>query len=315
MKRLVVLLFTLSLSVTLSLSYLTASAQIQDFHKLSREQIRLHKIRKITYYHNNFLNGYDIFDTNGNRIEAYFNLSEYTRRISCYDEHNRLIEESDLDECGMVLAYKTVKYNKKGLPVCTLIRDKNNKVVYIDSSRYNKLNLETDFSRYTVGGRLNYGFKYVYDKNGRLDSKTEYNSLHQLEYRTEYKYDICDRVSEETTYDANGAIEEFWRYTYDEAGNQIQSFCMGNCLIDGGYMKKYDPLGRVTEYAEVDSNYTITSITTFKYNKQGNKIESVEKSPQGFLLQKKEFRYNEKGLLKEFLVDEFDSYTAVYEYY
>lgn len=272
-----------------------------------------YKIKKVSFYHNNEIEEHHLFDTLGNPYESKYYLSIYSKRIRKYDKWQKLVEEVEFDDDDGILDRKVIKYNKAKLPVVMTLYD-NEGILYTDSTFYTRDGKEKEYMRYSKRGNIKFGFLYKYDEKGKLISKKEVDAKKQLAFRTSYKYNKNGRLVTETSYDAADKLDLKWETIYDERGNEVKTYCIGNCS-NGGWVNKFNDASQVIEYIELNDDGTIESVFSYNYDENGNKVETKLMNAKGEIIEIQKIKYNEQNLVIEKWKSGDDIYRAEYEYY
>ncbi len=133
----------------------------------------------------------------------------------------------------------------------------------------------------------------VYSKEDALLSSTScrYNTFHQISFKdaegvtTYYSYDLAGRLSKEV----KGVMQK--TYEYDSLGRLWKCFdWFGNGPEDYSVkMTRYDFLNRITEERIEDAAGKLLSFTSYSYDIEGNKIETVTQTEKGLAIGKTEY--------------------------
>ncbi len=289
-----------------------AFCQMFDVSKLHAKEL---KIKKVSFFHVDELEEDHLFDTLGNLTESKFHLSIYAKRLRKYNSRGKLIEDIEYDDNDSILDRCILHYNKKELPVAVFLYNAKDSILHTDSSRYTKDGREKEFIRYNSKGNVKYAFLFRYDKQGKIVSKKEVNRQKQLEFRTVFKYNTNNRLVEEITYDALGKMDVKWETNYDEKGNEIKTFCTGDCPDGGGWINKYNNENQIVEYIELNENGTVSGVFQYTYDERGNKTEITLMNSLGGIIETQKLKYNDRNLMIEKVKNGEDVYRAEYEYY
>lgn len=160
---------------------------------------------------------------------------------------------------------------------------------------------------------------YKYDSIGKLIEQDNHNELKtpSLSSKKKFIYDENNNLIEKNTYLPDGFLFEKIIYDYDKSDNNIESKCYkydfeGKEVIQFMFKDKYDKKGNKIESIHYDNlgNKEYTEI--YKYDEKGNMIEEVSDFLKDKLPPKKLYTYdNKKNFLnikhynsKDVLVDE-----------
>lgn len=162
-----------------------------------------------------------------------------------YDDDGRLIECKSKGPYGGEPSINQFIYNTQGQLITEIINDGNvceNNYTYDESgNRIKKVQINVDGSEYIT--------EYTYDKNGNVLKIVENR------YITEYIYNKDGKVLQETITSSTGYIDVL-SYNYDEMGMLIQT-------------RRFEHDG------------SISSITDYTYDENGNNIKIVCTLPDG----------------------------------
>ncbi|MBI3502682.1 MAG: hypothetical protein HY063_12900 [Bacteroidetes bacterium] len=89
-------------------------------------------------------------------------------------------------------------------------------------------------------------------------------------YKLQFAFDKNQRLNEKTEYDAFGNQQEKWEYKYDEKGNNVETYCyVSNNMLYRKYIMLYDKKGNMTSKFTFDSNENELNLTVYLYEFYG----------------------------------------------
>jgi len=190
------------------------------------------------------------------RKPAKFKTVERKEREYIVSSNIRLVDKLDFDfnSQGKLInkgKLSTVKYDKQGFPVETII--------YGDSSRIQ--------NKYT----------YKYDKNGRRIESIRYDKSGSPDKKYTYEYDSFGNKIKSTKYNMLGNVEEYYEYKYDDQGNLLEERWVnpdGETEYEITYY--YDNIGRKAEARTHDEESGSTYKYEFKYDDSGGIVEEIK---------------------------------------
>ncbi len=166
----------------------------------------------------------------------------------------------------------------------------------------------------------------VFDERGNIIEETEAKDIISLsgaitgksqnKKKYTYKYDTSGNRVEKSIYHAEGTLWFTYYYKYDDKGNQIESAPDENTLTKNIYKHddkgsliediyilngkqwskkvfKYDLKGNIIEmqlFPDIEKG-TPSSITIYKYDDEGNEVETESHSPEGEIFIKYSYKY------------------------
>lgn len=187
---------------------------------------------------------------------AKFKTVERREREYIASSNIRLIDKLDFDlnRDGKLInkgKMSTIKYDKRGFPVETIIYGENGQIE----------------NRYT----------YKYDKNGRRIESIRYDKAGNPDKKYTYEYDSSGNKIESIRYNMLGDPEEFYRYEYDDYGNLLEERWLkpdGEAEYTITY--DYDNLGRKAMALTHDEQSGSSYKYEFKYDDSGGIVEEVK---------------------------------------
>jgi hypothetical protein len=179
----------------------------------------------------------------------------------------------------------------------------NKPVVY----EFNPYGNFVSLKRYTVDKNMADSTVYFYDSNYRLSQKLTYGKKRWLRDSVNYSYfEDGSKVEYFHSY-MNSPAEGTSMHTYDSNGNLIRRVfrhidttnTKGN--DDVAIVNQYDKNGWLIKTIESRKGSVVFNVTTYRYDKDGNKKESFqydnEKSKKPYW----SYKYNKVGLFTEFM--------------
>jgi len=187
---------------------------------------------------------------------AMFKTVERREREYIASSNIRLIDKLDFDLNGegkLVNKGKisTVKYNRQGFPVET--------VIYGDS------------------GKIENRYTYKYDINGRRIESIRYNESDIPDKKYTYEYDSFGNKIKSTRYNMLGNAEEYYEYEYDDQGNLlVERWLKPNGDTEYEITYDYDDLGRKAAAKTHDEESGLSYKYEFKYDDSGGIVEEIK---------------------------------------
>jgi hypothetical protein len=174
---------------------------------------------------------------------------------------------------------------------------------------------------YNSDGKINNTKKIIYDDNGNITEESIYNSSGILESKYSYKYGAKGDMTEQNIYNSEGNKSGTELYSYDDNGNKTEENIYnstgdltdshkfvsdkdenGNLVIkdifkteDGEYTEwqKFDAAGNKIEEGSGRTEGKNNTVTTFKYDGNGNAVEEYCNDPEQYI--KYQYEYDSRG--------------------
>ena len=208
-----------------------------------------------------------------------------------YNEQGKLLKKTDTSK-GPEGTYKmTVKntYDKKGNLTKEVFND--NGTVFASTHTYDKKgNVIKSVQKTTNPDGTVYTSTTVctYDKQNRLTKQVDDFGF-SVRTRT-YAFDKAGKLTKETDVSVsedNIRTSETTTHTYDKAGHEIMLAIVSKSTLTGSGKRTltsvYNSKGQLVKHTEVDTRYgqTDREVTTYTYDKKGNKTKEVIQSTYG----------------------------------
>ncbi len=108
--------------------------------------------------------------------------------------------------------------------------------------------------------------KNIFDKNGNLLEKTNYNKEGQLKSVFKYTYNASDDVVTEEEYGADGKLKEKKVYLYNGLGEKTEEQIFGSDLkLQKKHVYIYDAKGFKIERKTLDATGALKSVKKYNY--------------------------------------------------
>jgi hypothetical protein len=134
--------------------------------------------------------------------------------------------------------------------------------------RENKINSETVYITRLDGKEVKDTYT-VYDKNGNMIEKVDYNKDGVVKGTEKHVYNADKEKIEETTYDAKGKLLSKISYVYDSNGEKVGEIEYdGNLSIQKQSLTTYDAKGFKKEKRTFDANKKLISVKKYVYTKR-----------------------------------------------
>jgi hypothetical protein len=170
-----------------------------------------------------------------------------------------------------------------------------------------------------IKGRMYFNKSCLYDTNGNLINKHEYNSSYGFKNWT-YKYDSNGNWIERCyshccNHDDDLLVKYTCKCKYDSDGNRIELNEYDSCgCLEKRQIYKYDSNGNEIEWHEYNSKGSLVFKHTYKYDSKGNMIENNGYDSRFNWHDKKTYKYDSNGnLIEESYSDGSPSYTCKYD--
>ena len=208
-----------------------------------------------------------------------------------YNEQGKLLKKTDTSKGPEGTYRMTLKntYDKKGNLTKEVFND--NGTVLASTHTYDKKgNVIKSVQKTTNpdGTVFSSTTVYTYDKQNRLTKQVDDFGF-SVRTRT-YAFDKAGKLTKETdvTVDEdNTRTSETTTHTYDEAGHEITLAVVSKSSLTGSGKRTltsvYNSKGQLVKHTEVDTRYgqTDREVTTYTYDKKGNKTKEVIQSTYG----------------------------------
>lgn len=254
---------------------------------------------------------YDIDSTLIERHEYRYDergyLAEYSYQDDGYkfsrrflrDNFGSVVERDLLKADGTLEERHTITYDNAGNVVADADFDENNQLQGRNESKYGKANKLVETKRYARSGELVRRDVYTYDAQGRTAEIVSYDVFDNLEGRQVFTYGENGRDNEKITYDARGAIDYRVVERYDERGNLVELSSYDDKGLTESFAYVYDDANRILEEKRLTSDGLILSQQNFKYNDNGLLIEYVDDDKFHGQYSVTTYRYDDKNNLVE----------------
>jgi hypothetical protein len=138
-------------------------------------------------------------------------------------------------------------------------------------------------------------WQYTYSENGYVIKETRLDSLSRIEHWVIHKYNEAWKIIETTEYESDGSIESKSTFQYNNHNNLTLTINFNQ--YDSLYYYnsyKYNQLGKLIEVVQTGDSLS-QNTTTFKYNNNGNIIESDNFFSDNVIVNKFTYKYDEDG--------------------
>ncbi|MFC2086926.1 hypothetical protein ACFLSA_02030 [Bacteroidota bacterium] len=196
-----------------------------------------------------------------------------------FDENGNVIEEINYKPDGSIMSKYKYKYNANGFKTEYLkfnIEASKEVLNYSQHFKYDYNNNKIE-EKVSNDGESYFTFKYKYDLQGKLKTKSQYTSSGAFMGKEEYAY-------------SNGTVTIL---SYDGANNQT-----------GKAIEKYEN-NLLVETIKYGANGSAGMKNTYKYNQEGMLLEE-KKYNQGRFIEKLNYRYNPNGFVEQIAKEDAD---------
>ena len=131
---------------------------------------------------------------------------------------------------------------------------------------------------YSKNGKIDSKQTYIYNDQGNIIDKKEYDSDGNLKLQTTYNYDDNGNKIEENTF--GGYQTQKTTYKYDDKGREVESlmtlsFQGINGSAELRITKEYDQKGNIIEEKNYNNHNKLSSKGIYTYDERGNKIKEI----------------------------------------
>ncbi len=214
---------------------------------------------------------FELYSENGFLLERYVgsNDTPYNKELYKYDNKDNLLEKQvfDYEDSIYYIRYKTTyKYNEKRQLIEMGGFDYNGNYSIDETYKYDGYGNKVEVNEFKSDGSLESKSIFKYDEKGKRLEKNEYHSDGKLCYKLSYFYDYKNNLIEENVYYSSDKR--------DEKGNVIpQKIYVGGIFTrDEKKTFKYDKNGNKIESTFYDRNGNIAYKYYYIYDKNGNEI-------------------------------------------
>jgi hypothetical protein len=224
-----------------------------------------------------------------------FEGKQTSRRTFKYDNKGNATEVSDYNE-NMALTGKVIKkYDEFGRVIERIEKDNSGKNLWRLEKRYNtngNIEEEQGYSENNVLVSVN---SYVYDSGGRLTEEIVKNGTGKVLSRITYVYNASGKLTEEKVNNLENKYINKYKYTYDSEG-KVTGYqrLYGESEVIENFQYRYDTNGNTIE-TEYNDKGGIHTILSSKYDVDNNKTEEILRLADGSISSKTTFIYDKNG--------------------
>jgi len=233
------------------------------------------------------------------------------KRISNYNKHGDLVEESFYNSGDTLLFRSVCKYDAKGNLSERLGFEKNGKFSSKSVFKYDSKGNRTEEDTYNSRDYREFRNTYKYDSANNLLEESLFDKDGILVFRSTYKYNKSGDITEKNTYGLNGELCSGYSAFYDKNGNrQEERIISSDGSVQTRFTRSFDDKGNIIVENVYDAGGTLSSRYTFLYDKEGKLQEESVRRPDGTLIIKYAYGYDSQGNMTE--VSRYDPDGSLY---
>ena len=254
---------------------------------------------------------YDIDSTLIEKLEYRYDtkgyLAEYVNHGDGYkfsnrylrDDYGAIVERDLLKADGSIEMRYTSVYDSSGNVVENVDYDSDGMVVNHVVTKYDKANRPVEVKRFARSGEILRRDVYSYDAQGRVAETLVYDTFDALEGHQVYTYGENGLDKECVTYNANSAVDSRVVERYDERGNLVELINYDGGVVVESIQNIFDEANNIVEERRTTTNGVVLSLKNYKYNEAGLLIEYIDDDKFHGQYNVTSYRYDDKNNLIE----------------